>query len=133
MICRWLLALSLSLVARRLHSTVGLLDGCWVLVAGILVTVPRQGRPLLRFVLPMCCSIVYVGLWLCARLRVFVVVTVAGHVIVTVWFCALWLLLCLWVARLAIIDTALGFCFKLKLLARRFHGGSRRSTKALQY
>ena len=69
----------------------------------------------------------------CGYLRLFVVVTVAGHVIVTVWFCALWLLLCLWVACLAIIDTALGFCFKLKLLARRFHGGSRRTTKALQY
>ena len=70
-----------------------MLEGCWLLVGGVLLAVLRQGRPPLRPELPACEStvrvFVCVVLWLCAFVYSclsLLLLLVFGIVLLWLWF-----------------------------------------------
>ena len=85
----------------------------------------------MRFVLPMCFSIVNVGMLLCGSLRLFVVVIVVGHVVVTVG--VVLVVVALFVGGVSIIDTALGFSFKFETVSAPLPRWFTLTTLGLQY
>ena len=98
-----------------------LLERCWLLVARVLVAVLRQGRRPLRPELPACDSTVCVCVCcvlcgfvvVCGCLHLPVVVPAVGVCFCCCRGCGLWLLLCLWVVCLDIVDVCVCGCVQL--------------------
>ena len=103
-----------------------LIARCLLVVARVLVPVFRHGEAAFAV---RAASVLVDGVSrnvvVCDCLLVFVVVVAVGCCYCCFCCCCWWLSLCLWLVSLAMVDTALWFCFRLE--RRTFQSQSRRS------